>query len=137
MAWLFNNANELYVRDLTGGPNDGRGWVQLPTTGAKPKSAFCATLVEHLDCIVAYSGSAKGHQDDPAGPDPRVTYVLDLATLHWRHGPQLPATVPPGVAQVQANLLYDRFNRKIYQVQAATDLAGYAVWRLDLEETQL
>jgi hypothetical protein len=137
MAWLFNNSSELYVRDLTGGPNDGRGWVHLPTTGPKPKSAFCATLVEHLDCIVAYSGSAKGHQDDPAGPDPRVTYVLNLATLHWRYGPQLPAAVPPGVAQVQANFLYDRFNRKTYQVQAAESLAGYAVWRLDLEETQL
>jgi hypothetical protein len=137
-AWMFTNAGELYMRDLSGGPSDGLGWNHLATSGRKPAFGFSACLVEHLDKIACFTGNGTGNSETGPTADARKTYILDLATLHWRAGPQLPSTVPPGFAQTQNNMLYDRFNKKTYCLTlGSASTAGYTVWRLDIEETQL
>lgn len=141
MAWQFNNSNELYVRDLIGGPGDGKGWVHLQTTGSRPINGFVATLVEHLNAIVAFTGNTTGNNGGAPSADPLTTYVLDLATLHWRYGPTSPTQVTPdggsGNGQAGMALVYDRWNRKTYWLGPRAGHLGYAVWLLELEETQL
>jgi hypothetical protein len=133
-AWLFNNDNELYMRSLAAGTADRVGWYHLPTTGPRPSVGACYCLVEHLDCIVAYTGDTHGQgEDNSAGTDPQTTYILDLATLVWRYGPTLPATVPPGVPQTSAALLYDRFNHEVKYVL----MYGLQVWQLDIASSRL
>ena len=136
IAWMFNNDNELYMRNLVGGPKDGLGWVHYPTVGTKPKMGCTFTLVEHLDLIVGYTGDAHGQGGDGfAGADPQTTYILDLATLIWRNGPAAAAAVPlpTAVPQTAAALLYDRFNKEVKYVITT----GLQVWRLDIAATPI
>jgi hypothetical protein len=107
--------------------------VRYPTSGTRPIGAFTACLAEHLNSIVAYTGDGTGQTGEAITSTPRTTYVLDLASLHWRLGPAAPATVPPGIQQTQANLIYDRFNKKTYAVQVGS--SSYQVWRFDQTET--
>jgi hypothetical protein len=133
-VWVIADDNELFVWE----PDTNRV-TQLPTTGAAPP--YINTLFvlhEAADAIVGFCGTdftASG--GGGTGTVARQTYVLDLATLHWRLGPGPAQTVPPAWQYVQYyGFHYDRVGERVVLI-ATNAIQGAEVWSLDLEETQL
>ncbi len=77
-AWDLACSGKRPVVWITGEPGIGKTTL----TGPRPSVGACCCLVEHLDCIVAYTGDTHGQDGDGvARTDPQSTYSLDLATL--------------------------------------------------------
>lgn len=132
--WTVANLGELYVLNLNEEPGTWK-WRHVPTTGPKPISrpvtgttqGVITELHEDANCIVAYCGRA--HTASEVGTLLRQTWVLDLATRRWRHGPSAANgdTVPTGQGgAVTKSMFYSPAERVVRLMDGGASKMG--IW---------
>jgi hypothetical protein len=125
VLWTLADDAELYHFDPSGASPT---WSHVPTTGERPATvAIGAALHEAANVIVAYVG-LDGVVGDDFGEDLGDTFILDLDTRVWRHGPRLSRgdAVPPRRSLASAAMSYDAANERVVITVVAG--AGTEVW---------
>jgi hypothetical protein len=125
MLWTLADDAELYQIDPT---SPSPTWTHVPTTGERPAAhAIGAALHEAANVLVAYVG-LDGVVGADFGADLGDTFILDLDTRAWRHGPRLSRgdAVPPRTSLAGSVMSYDAANERVVITVKAG--AGTQVW---------